>query len=98
MWLSRTNPLCNLPDDLWKQLALLDSSIKPNKDHRQLGDVAQLIKTFENQLYLTSTSEVDAELKKVKYYSYGARTLLEVGKVQILNFVCKVREAFFLVV
>ncbi|TMW68800.1 hypothetical protein Poli38472_006268 [Pythium oligandrum] len=76
-------------EDLWKQLELLDSSISPNRDHRQLGDVAQLLKTFENQLYLNSSSELDGDLKKVRFYSYGARTHLEVGKLQILNFVCK---------
>ncbi|KAF1332120.1 U6 snrna phosphodiesterase, partial [Globisporangium splendens] len=36
-------------DDLWKQLALLDSSIKPTRDHAALGDVANLLKTFETQ-------------------------------------------------
>lgn len=41
--------------------------------------------------YLQATSEIDADLKKIKFYAYGARALLEVGKVQILNFVCKVR-------
>uniref|UniRef100_K3WPM9 MAGE domain-containing protein n=1 Tax=Globisporangium ultimum (strain ATCC 200006 / CBS 805.95 / DAOM BR144) TaxID=431595 RepID=K3WPM9_GLOUD len=76
-------------DDLWKQLALLDSSIKPTRDHTALGDVANLLKTFETQLYLQSSSEIDADLKKVRFYTYGARTHLEVGKVQILNFVCK---------
>ncbi|TYZ62553.1 hypothetical protein PybrP1_009673 [[Pythium] brassicae (nom. inval.)] len=71
-------------------LALLDPAIKPTRDHPQLGDVTTLLKTFENQLYLHATSEIDADLKKIKFYAYGARALLEVGKVQILNFVCKV--------
>jgi hypothetical protein len=41
--------------------------------------------------YLDATSELNADLKKIKYYQYGPRTLMEVTKVQILNFVCKVR-------
>lgn len=41
--------------------------------------------------YLQAVSELDVDLKKVKFYVYGPRTFLEVGKVQILNFVCKVR-------
>lgn len=40
--------------------------------------------------YLQSSAEIDVDLKKVRFYSYGARTHLEVGNVQILNFVCKV--------
>ncbi|KAG7397362.1 Melanoma-associated antigen F1 [Phytophthora boehmeriae] len=76
-------------DELWKQLARLDPKIKVGGDHPQLGDISQLFKTFEAQLYLDATSELDPDLKKVKYYAYGPRTLMEVGKVQILNFVCK---------
>lgn len=76
-------------DELWKQLARLDPKIKENREHPQLGDISQLLKTFEAQLYLDATSELDADLKKVKHYAYGARTYMEVGKVQILNFVCK---------
>jgi hypothetical protein len=40
--------------------------------------------------YLHSEMEIDADAKKIKYYSSGPRAILEVGKVQILNFVCKV--------
>lgn len=40
--------------------------------------------------YLLATSEIDNDSKKVKLYTYGARTYKEVGKPQILNFVCKV--------
>ncbi|GLD94895.1 hypothetical protein PINS_up003520 [Pythium insidiosum] len=76
-------------DVLWKQLALVDSTIRSTKDHRQLGDISQLLKTFETQMYLSSTTELDADLKKIKFLSYGPRTYLEIGKVQILNFVCK---------
>ncbi|KAJ0399030.1 hypothetical protein P43SY_006901 [Pythium insidiosum] len=39
--------------------------------------------------YLSSTTELDADLKKIKFLSFGPRTHLEIGKVQILNFVCK---------
>ncbi|KAL3673342.1 hypothetical protein V7S43_001058 [Phytophthora oleae] len=76
-------------DELWKQLIRLDSTVKLKVNHPQLGDIPLLFKTFENQLYLNATSELDADLKKVKYYQYGPRTFLEVSKVQILNFVCK---------
>lgn len=41
-----------MTDDLWKQLALLDSAIKPTRDHPQLGDVTNLLKTYESQLYV----------------------------------------------
>lgn len=44
--------------------------------------------------YLQAVSELDVDLKKVKFYAYGPRTFLEVSKVQILNFVCKVRYLF----
>ncbi|CAI5730696.1 unnamed protein product [Peronospora farinosa] len=74
-------------DDLWKQLIRLDPKLKVN--HSLLGDIPLLFRTFENQLYLDATSELDSDLKKIKYYQYGPRTFLEVGKVQILNFVCK---------
>lgn len=40
--------------------------------------------------YLLSTTEIDNDSKKIKFYTYGARTYKEVGKPQILNFVCKV--------
>ncbi|KAE9359851.1 hypothetical protein PF008_g2075 [Phytophthora fragariae] len=76
-------------DELWKQLIRLDPKVKQKGDHPQLGDIPLLFKTFETQLYLDATSELDADLKKIKYYQYGPRTLMEVGKVQILNFVCK---------
>ncbi|RLN59064.1 hypothetical protein BBJ29_003106 [Phytophthora kernoviae] len=76
-------------EELWKQLARLDPKIKVNREHPQLGDISQLFKMFETQLYLDATSELDQDLKKIKYYAYGPRTFLEVGKVQILNFVCK---------
>lgn len=39
-------------DDLWKQLALVDSAIKQNREHPKLGDIAGLLKTFETQLYV----------------------------------------------
>uniref|UniRef100_A0AAV1VLL7 MAGE domain-containing protein n=1 Tax=Peronospora matthiolae TaxID=2874970 RepID=A0AAV1VLL7_9STRA len=76
-------------DDLWKQLIRLDPKVKLKVNHPQLGDIPLLFKTFENQLYLNATFELDADLKKIKYYQYGPRTFLEVSKVQILNFVCK---------
>ncbi|KAH7479298.1 hypothetical protein PRIC1_009154 [Phytophthora ramorum] len=76
-------------DDLWKQLIRLDRKVKLKGEHPQLGDIPLLFKTFESQLYLDATSELDADLKKIKYYKYGPRTFMEVGKVQILNFVCK---------
>ncbi|KAI9895432.1 hypothetical protein PsorP6_018791 [Peronosclerospora sorghi] len=79
-------------DDLWKQLIRLDPKVKLKMNHPLLGDIPLLFKTFENQLYLDATSELDPDLKKIKYYQYGPRTLLEVSKVQILNFVCKVRN------
>jgi hypothetical protein len=40
--------------------------------------------------YLLSTTEIDNDSKKIKFYTFGARTYKEVGKLQILNFVCKV--------
>ncbi|KAG7387210.1 Melanoma-associated antigen F1 [Phytophthora pseudosyringae] len=76
-------------DELWKQLIRLDPKVKLKVTHPQLGDIPLLFKTFENQLYLDATSELDVDLKKIKYYQYGARTFLEVSKAQILNFVCK---------
>ncbi|KAG3253254.1 hypothetical protein PI124_g2156 [Phytophthora idaei] len=76
-------------DDLWKQLIRLDPTVKLKVNHPQLGDIPLLFKTFESQLYLDSTSELDVDLKKIKFYQYGPRTFLEVSKVQILNFVCK---------
>ncbi|ETL42279.1 hypothetical protein F441_07029 [Phytophthora nicotianae CJ01A1] len=76
-------------DDLWKQLIRLDPAVKLKVNHPQLGDIPLLFKTFESQLYLDATSELDVDLKKIKYYQYGPRTFLEVSKVQILNFVCK---------
>ncbi|KAL8008170.1 putative MAGE domain, U6 snRNA phosphodiesterase Usb1 [Plasmopara halstedii] len=76
-------------DELWKQLSRLDPEVKLKVHHPQLGDISQLFKTFESQLYLNATSELDADLKKIKYYQYGPRTYLEVSKIQILNFVCK---------
>ncbi|CAI5728737.1 unnamed protein product [Peronospora destructor] len=75
--------------DLWKQLTRLDPKVKLKANHSMLGDIPFLFKTFENQLYLDATSELDSDLKKIKYYQYGPRTFLEVSKVQILNFVCK---------
>ncbi|KAG6977198.1 hypothetical protein JG688_00000604 [Phytophthora aleatoria] len=77
-------------DDLWKQLIRLDPTVKLKVNHPQLGDIPLRFKTFESQLYLDSTSELDVDLKKIKFYQYGPRTFLEVSKVQILNFVCKV--------
>jgi hypothetical protein len=41
--------------------------------------------------YLMAESEINPDGKRVKYYSYGPRALLEVGKKQILIFVCMVR-------
>ncbi|KAG6609317.1 U6 snRNA phosphodiesterase [Phytophthora cinnamomi] len=76
-------------DELWKQLIRLDPKVKLKGEHPQLGDISLLFKTFETQLYLDATSELDPDLKKIKHYKYGPRTLMEVGKVQILNFVCK---------
>ncbi|CAH0477221.1 unnamed protein product [Peronospora belbahrii] len=76
-------------EDLWKQLICLDPKVQSKVNHPLLGDIPLLLKTFENQLYLDATSELDSDLKKIKYYQYGPRTFLEVGKVQILNFVCK---------
>lgn len=51
-WCSDRSICFECVDDLWKQLALLDSAIKPTRDHAQLGDVANLLKTFETQLYV----------------------------------------------
>ncbi|EEY66025.1 uncharacterized protein PITG_03563 [Phytophthora infestans T30-4] len=76
-------------DDLWKQLIRLDPTVKLKVNHPQLGDISLLFKTFESQLYLDATSELDMDLKKIKHYQYGPRTFLEVSKVQVLNFVCK---------
>ncbi|KAI9995873.1 hypothetical protein PInf_012941 [Phytophthora infestans] len=76
-------------DDLWKQLIRLDPTVKLKVNHPQLGDIPLLFKTFESQLYLDATSELDMDLKKIKHYQYGPRTFLEVSKVQVLNFVCK---------
>ncbi|OQS05625.1 hypothetical protein THRCLA_02273 [Thraustotheca clavata] len=77
-------------EDLLKQLALVDKSIlNTSIKHPQLGDVPLLIKAFESQMYLTSDSEIDGDGKRVKFYTYGARTYAEVGKVQILTFMCK---------
>ncbi|KAE9271030.1 hypothetical protein PF008_g30455, partial [Phytophthora fragariae] len=71
------------------KLIRLDLKVKLKGEHPHLGDIPLLFKTFETQLYLDATSELDADLKKIKYYQYGPRTLMEVGKVQILNFACK---------
>ncbi|CAI5712837.1 unnamed protein product [Hyaloperonospora brassicae] len=76
-------------DDLWKQLARLDPKVQLKVNHPLLGDIPLLFKTLENQLYLNATFEIDPDLKKIRYYQYGPRTFLEVSKVQILNFVCK---------
>ncbi|KDO17678.1 hypothetical protein SPRG_21826 [Saprolegnia parasitica CBS 223.65] len=77
-------------EDLWKQLLLVDSSVTntPGR-HPQLGDVQQHIKTFEAQMYLASDTEIDGDGKRIKFFTYGARAFAEVGKVQILTFMCK---------
>ncbi|KAF0688499.1 Aste57867_19900 [Aphanomyces stellatus] len=75
-------------DNMWKQLTLLDKSIR-NQKHPYFGDIPILLKTFESQLYLSSDSEIDPDGKRVKFYTFGPRSLAEVGKAQILTFVCK---------
>lgn len=39
-------------EDLWKQLERVDSRVKENREHPQLGDVSQLMKTFETQMFV----------------------------------------------
>ncbi|KAF0719177.1 hypothetical protein AaE_010497 [Aphanomyces astaci] len=75
-------------DALWKNLSLLDSSIR-DKRNAQFGDIVPLVKTFESQLYLACHSEIDHDGNRVKSYGYGPRAMAEVGKAQILTFVCK---------
>ncbi|CAK4131116.1 unnamed protein product [Aphanomyces euteiches] len=75
-------------DKLWKNLTLLDKSIR-DKKHPVFGDLTLLLKAFESQTYLTSDSEIDPDGKRVKFYMFGPRAMAEVGKAQILTFVCK---------
>ncbi|OQR84975.1 hypothetical protein ACHHYP_12447 [Achlya hypogyna] len=76
-------------EDLWKQLKLVDKSIATAPGKHPLGDIAQLLKAFEAQMYLASDSEIDGEAKRVKFYTYGPRAFAEVGKVQIVTFLSK---------
>ncbi|RLN63156.1 hypothetical protein BBJ28_00016176 [Nothophytophthora sp. Chile5] len=58
-WTQSVRSACVIPnwffvppdaEDLWKQLSQIDPKVKENREHPQLGDVALLFKTFENQL------------------------------------------------
>lgn len=76
---------------LWKHLTQMDSSVHEKQtNHRQLGDVSQLIKQFELQLYLSSTQAINVDGSREKTYEYGPRALLEIGLPQILYSVQKV--------
>jgi hypothetical protein len=50
--LPRTTAQPRHAEDLWKQLERVDSRVKENREHPQLGDVSQLMKTFETQMFV----------------------------------------------
>lgn len=79
-------------DELWRRLKQMDVDCRPkNLNHPALGDLGAWMKKIESQLYLISDQEINPDGKKVKTFSYGPRTYLEISKPRLLHFVHMVR-------